>query len=259
MSYINDALKKAQKEKNSSLSSYQEMVAECSSSKKVSFPINSKLWISVALILLALVGYSWFKPQTKIREESQKEIKNENAGTDAYSRSQRTKPDSVFFPRADKNNFSLSVPLKKASVPKPDLRGRDMASFVKATSFYKKGVESQVAGDHQKAIGYYEKSIAIQKDMAPALNNLGVLYMQEGCYENALKNFEAAIKTSPSYVDPYYNTACLYSKMQKYNNALIFFKKAVNISKEVKIWAETDSDLKPLFELNEFKKIVTGN
>ena len=89
-----------------------------------------------------------------------------------------------------------------------------------------------------------------------ALNNLGVIYIQEGNYSEAKKSLEDAIQQKPEYVDPYYNLACLYALKGEVMKSLAQLKKAVSLDESVSEWARRDRDLQNLRGVPGFEEIM---
>ena len=91
-----------------------------------------------------------------------------------------------------------------------------------------------------------------------ALNNLGVLYMDQKKKREAVALFNRAIGLKKDYVDPYYNLACVYARVDEIDESLKYLKMAMAINKDVKNWAERDADMKIVVTTEEFKKILEG-
>jgi hypothetical protein len=59
-------------------------------------------------------------------------------------------------------------------------------------------------------------------------------------------------------VDPYYNLACLFAIKGEAKESLAHLTKAVSLEKEVREWAQRDTDLENLRGMPEFEEIVGG-
>ena len=88
------------------------------------------------------------------------------------------------------------------------------------------------------------------------LNNLGVIYIQEGKYSEARNSLENAIRLKPEYIDPYYNSACLYALKGEVRKSLNNLKQAISLDKSVREWARKDRDLQNLRGVPEFEEMV---
>lgn len=63
-----------------------------------------------------------------------------------------------------------------------------------------------------KALLYYNKSRGIDKEYAPAINNIGVIYLSQGHEQRAMKAFEQASELNTFAQTPSFNLAQLYLK-----------------------------------------------
>jgi len=102
----------------------------------------------------------------------------------------------------------------------------------------------------------YEKALTLDPGNVYALNNLGVIYMQEGNYTEAKRRLDNAIGLKPDYVDPYYNSACLYALSGEKGKGLASLRKAVSLDASVRQWAQKDRDLQSLRGAPEFKEMM---
>ena len=213
MSYIHEALLKAQKEKDARHPKYREIFF--SPGKKTGILSLRPAWlISLFVILLAFTLYSWLHLGGK---------------------------KTLSAPKDPKPEVS---PRSEISVSAKDL-------YDKASYFYK-------AGRLKDAKRLYQKALMVDPSYVYALNNLGVIYVQEGNYSEAKKSLEDAIQRRPEYVDPYYNLACLYAFQGEVMKSLAQLKKAVSLDKSVREWARKDRDLQRLRGVPGFEEII-GN
>jgi len=213
MSYIHEALLKAQKEKDARLPKYRGVFF--SRREKTGILSVRPVWlISLFVILLAFTLYSWLDLGGKRKISTPKN------------------------PRPEVSSRSEISPNAK------DLYDR-------ARYFYK-------AGRLKDARRLYQKALMLDPSYVYALNNLGVIYVQEGNYSEAKKSLEDAIQRRPEYVDPYYNLACLYALQGEVMKSLAQLKKAASLDKSVREWARKDRDLQRLRGVPGFEEII-GN
>lgn len=66
------------------------------------------------------------------------------------------------------------------------------------------------SGSYRKALLFYNKSLEVNPNYVPALNNIGVMYVRQDQDQKALVAFERAIKFSKFSKTPRYNLAKLY-------------------------------------------------
>lgn len=74
--------------------------------------------------------------------------------------------------------------------------------------------------DRRKALLFYNKSLGIKSNYAPALNNLGVMYFREGDHSRALVAFKKAIKSGSFNTVPRMNLAYLFLTYGLYDDAI---------------------------------------
>ena len=74
-------------------------------------------------------------------------------------------------------------------------------------------------GNSRKALLFYNRALGIKGDYAPALNNLGVMYMRENDFSRALVAFERARKNTAFGRTPRFNLANLYLSFGLYQQA----------------------------------------
>jgi Flp pilus assembly protein TadD len=123
-------------------------------------------------------------------------------------------------------------------------------------ALYQKALAAQRNKKTAEAERLYHRILALDTQHAGAMNNLGVLYMSRGRHDQALTLFKKAIAVRKDYVDPYYNLACLYAQRQDKASSIAYLKSAVAINRAAIDWARTDKDLKPIREMDDFKKLM---
>jgi Flp pilus assembly protein TadD len=64
----------------------------------------------------------------------------------------------------------------------------------------------------------FQQAIAVRRDHAGAINNLGVLYSQMNQVNDAIAGFQYGIGVAPT-IQPYLNLARLYVRLQERNKA----------------------------------------
>lgn len=216
MSHINEALKKAQKERDSRSFGYTGILL---AGGRVRRRIGGRLlWGSLLLLGLILVGftsYSWLD-----------------------SRHKRTPAPPG---------------------PKPPLVAERQRSEVRAKTLYARAKQFHKTGRLKDARRFYLETLRVDPGYGEALNNLGVIYIQDRNYAAAKRTFEKAIRLSPDQVDPHYNLACLHAIKGELSLSLAHLRKAVSLDPSAKEWARRDTDLKNLRGVPEFESIVGEN
>jgi len=217
VSYIHQALKKAQTERDSRHGRYEGILL--SSRSRKGGLIRRWTLIAVAvlgILFLAFVAYSWLDlsgPQATIED----------------------------------------LPRPKQAVPTPAPR-----KSADAEALYQEGKTHHRNGRLSEAKTFYEKALRADPGCVVALNNLGVIHMNERDYLAAQIRFEKAIRLKPEYVDPCYNLACLFALTDQPKQGLRYLKRAVALSPQAKAWAKEDPDLEKLRHQPEFQEIVGG-
>ncbi|HBB18729.1 MAG TPA: hypothetical protein DCZ97_17650 [Syntrophus sp. (in: bacteria)] len=235
MSYINDALRKAQKERDGRYERFSGIITPGlsepghSQKRKLAGVKAIVLFFLVAAGLL-LTLYVRYQPSSMDKE--------------------------ALMPVAAERPAVL--PFTTPQEAGATVQGGTAPQTASAEVRYKEALSAQRKGDHERAEALYREVIALDPDHVRALNNLGVLYMVEQKEEQAIVLFGKAIVLKRDYVDPYYNLACLYARKNKIDEGLWYLKVAMTISDDVKIWVSKDVDLKSIVASPAFKKIMEG-
>jgi len=253
MSHIDNALKKAQEEKDSLYKRYSRITpvtnhGSKSGHKTVWIIIAAVVLISFASIVLLLPGNS--APDGKDSVIPRKNVVVEKAPALQEEKAVNTGATAVPLPGSDKKEGLPSPMAGNAGNVK---KGVDTISGV--DNLYQKALSYQQDDKLDKAGEGYIDVLNIEPKHVFALNNLGVIYMSLGRNKNAEVMFKRAIGLRSDYVNPYYNLACLYSQEGNIPHALDYLKKAAQINNDVKNWAKNDRDLKNVRKSAEFKKV----
>ena len=213
MSYINEALKKAQELKDSSYANYYKMPESVNNdSRRLRIRVLIYSASVVVLIFLVFLGYNWLD----FSHESEKPAAA--AGDIGQAEEKDTTPDRQ--------------------------------------ELYEKAMDLYNAGKLKEAKKLYEAVVALDPGYIEALNNLGIIYIQEKDFDTAKDAFAKAVRLKPSYVESYYNLACLHTIKGDIDQGLKYLEKAISLDGDVKEWAANDSDLKGLRASDEFKRMV---
>jgi len=224
MSYINEALKKAQKEKEARHQRYPG-VASTPGYKARVFP-GKALWLTAFFLAsLAFAAYLWLP-------------------------SGDTQPPGIepVQPKATPQ-LASSEPARPKATPQQKSVGNVKALYERARVFHKRG-------RLQEAMRLYERTLSLNPDYVDALNNLGVIHIQNRRYPAARESFAKAIRLRPDYVDSHYNLACVHALEGAVSQSLIHLKRAVSLDQSVKDWARGDADLRNLHGVQGFEEII---
>jgi tetratricopeptide (TPR) repeat protein len=250
MSYINEALKKAQEEKNSRYGTLNGVAfAVTAAGKKRGW--TARWGISVALSLM-IAGISLlavlfiFFPSAADRHFFTMFAKTKEVAAGATEKRD--------VPKAER-------PLEKSPSGSPAAEKKNSPEDKGAAGI--KGLCDEAAtasrkGDFSGARELYEKALKLAPENVEILNNLGVVYLAEKKREKALSLFRRAILLKQDYVDPYYNMACLYAQKNDIDQSLWYLKIAISMDRDVVNWVKKDADMKVIAASPKFKEIDGG-
>ena len=258
MSYIHEALKKAQVERDRGKGFQGGLPVPLQ--KKIFFT-KKKAILSGAvllLLLLAFAGYSWWYLKNKNPNGVPLKM---NTVPDRHQMVSKRKSTSGVIkigpanpPQEHPVSLAPKDPSRTAALVSVAAQ-RPVGSNAVAET-YQKARALHRDGRLLDAAKWYEKVLSIDPGHVEALNNRGVLYLQEKDYASARSYFEKAIRLKPNYVDPYYNLACVSAAAGQLQQSLRYLQKAVSMDPGVKAWAQEDPDLNPLRGLPRFEEIV---
>jgi tetratricopeptide (TPR) repeat protein len=255
MSYINDALKKAQGEKDSRYVGFGGILQQASTDRAV----GSKRLLLLSLVILVVLMAAVAVLSLTLRDGRREAVSGTTTGAKVQER--RTAGTAV-------QASALSNPQDKAaqtSLPKPDSapEPKGMQAPQKplqpgpgAEALYESALKLQRVGRNTEAAMLYERVLVMEPGHVKALNNLGVILMGQKRRGRAAEMLGKAIAIKGDYIDPYYNLACLYAQAGDHAQSLRYLKAALAISREVRQWAAADADLKPLQALPEYRKMM---
>lgn len=83
--------------------------------------------------------------------------------------------------------------------------------------------------DEDKAITEYEIAVKLDKNYAPAHNNLGYAYQRKGEFDKAIEAFKKYSKLLPDEANPHDSIAELYKKMGNYEESINHYKMALEL------------------------------
>lgn len=220
MSYINEALKKAQKEKDAGYLKYGDLLA-AGGDRRISH--HRYLWWSLPVVLLVACALIMYFRLDSLHQ-----------------------PDSL-HQQAD------VTPKPKTETPPPPPR---VEKIDELKLLYERARLLHKKGRLEEARRLYQDTLRLDPGYVEALNNLGVIYIHEKDLPAARNCLEKAVKLDPGHADIYYNLACLHAIRGEAARSLAYLKKAANLNPEVRGWAQTDGDLINLRDLPQFKEIV---
>lgn len=236
MSYINDALRKLQKEKKTRYVAYDHIV---SAPGKKSEPPQK--WLSIIGILIVFFFAAGMIVLLYGLEDKKVPVIHKISAPPVA-------PPVVAEPEPNKK-----VELKPH---KTTAKARTTQEIAESKVFFAQALERQREGKFEEAKSLYKKVVKIDPQNMQALNNLGVIYMSQKRYKWAIIRFNDALNIKHDYTDAHYNLACLYAQKNDVPQSLFYLKNAIEFNPEVRQWAKNDGDLKALANLAEFKKLM---
>jgi tetratricopeptide (TPR) repeat protein len=271
MSYINDALKKAQQDRDSRYERFGQIIS--SGPPGPDRPRKGRLPRGVASALLILIPAGllavyvlWPPPPAPgpakpaaLASGSERPAGEavSSGGALAGPREERAAEPAGAVPE-DAKRAEKSAPAGPVAAVPPGGKTAGPPVPEEVEVLYREALSAQRRGEMLKAEGLYERVLELDPRHVRSLNNLGVISMGLKKRDRAISLFNKAIVLRKDYVDPYYNLACLYSQANEIDEGLWFLRAAIAMNGNVKRWAKKDADLKNVVESAAFKKIMEG-
>ncbi len=245
MSYINEALKKAQQEKDKSYGKFGYIQASSSTQPnkrpKTRFAVFTAVILITAAALLVIEFFYLRAPGVLNPAGTQKKMANVPKGAQKAAPAQQAK----------------AALLEKAS-QKETRKQPSSVQSEKIEQLYQEALLSQANGDLGRAKAKYVEVLKMDVDHVRALNNLGVVYLAMKNRKKALELFRRAALLKKDYADPYYNIACIYAQKNDVEQSIWYLNLAASIDGEVKKWVQKDPDFKKVISSPKFKEIGKG-
>jgi len=238
MSYINDALRKVQKEKESRYVAYGNIV---SAPGKKTEPAQK--WLSIigiSAVFFFAAGMIIFLYGLEDKKVPAKRISKPSVAA-----------STVVVVHEPEGNTKIEFQPQEKTVPV-----RIKQETAESKALFAQALELQREGKLKEAKELYRKVVKIDQHNVQAFNNLGVIYMGEKKYRRAIMRFSDAINIKHDYPDAHYNLACLYAQENDAAQSLLYLKNAIRYNPEVRNWAKNDGDLQTMADLPEFKKLL---
>jgi tetratricopeptide (TPR) repeat protein len=121
---------------------------------------------------------------------------------------------------------------------------------------YAQALQKQREGKLAEAEALYRQVLEKEPRSIQALNNLGVVHLKVKRYRRAAIRFHEALSIKNDYVDAHYNLACLYARKSDAQKSLFYLENAINLNPQVKSWAADDADFEGLAKLPDFQKLM---
>ncbi len=232
MSYINDALRKAQKDKDNRYERFGGVITQ--SPAGPNRPRKRRVIVGMIVALVALASAALLLAVYGLRQPS---ARLKGAPPPPATAAEKPAPEAT--------EKAIRLPEGPPVTREADVR-------------YQEALIAQRKGDLRRAEALYQKVLALDPGHVRTLNNLGVIYMGQKKRGKAIALFGRAVVLKKDYVDPYYNLACLYAQTNEIDESLWYLKVAAAIDGGVLNWVKKDADMKNIVASPEFKKIMEG-
>jgi tetratricopeptide (TPR) repeat protein len=280
MSYINDALHKVQKEKESPYALYGDVVSVEGKKPRVRktriLIIGLIVVLSLATGLVTMLNWPDARktprdatlvpsPNSAVAQPAQSMPPADTRKTPAPRSAASVEVAAPLSAKSEKKSaadkaLAREVKEKRQNAVLSDKRLKQEPSTEPAPAdpdnLYKQALQKQREGRLEEAKELYKQVIKKEPRHIQALNNLGVVYLKLKRYKWAIIRFNDALDIKHNYVDAHYNLACLYAQKNDTKQSLFYLKNATDINPEARLWAAQDDDLKTLADLPEFNKIM---
>jgi tetratricopeptide (TPR) repeat protein len=281
MSYINDALRKAQKNKEAVYTPYRDIISAAGQKPYARSKRLSALGILSLLLFAAGIPAVLYWPQGKTAKPAPEPVAATVAHFDPSLEHKTGEPvapaevTQVSPPKKEgvrptlqtvgpaENQTKPAVPDQPQTVDGAQVAGKatNKENVAKKEAgdpkaFYAQALQKQNEGRHAQAAELYKKVLKIDPGYLPAMNNLGVAYMNQKKYKQAIGSFNEALNIRHDYVKAHYNLACVYAQKNEVARSLFYLKNAMDFNPDVRQWVDEDQDLKVLADSPEFKKML---
>ena len=279
MSYINDALRKVQKEKGSDYASCSDTIFD-EAQRPPARPSLAPLAVGAGIVLLvAAVSAAWWWVDTRntqapppaqivhvppVVPEPSASVTGAQPQAEQDAAGVQTEVSADVVPEAQTGLAAAKEVLAQA--PEQEKKAAPVTSAekspqVKSTPvnlkvIYERALKAHREGKLAEAAGLYREVIKADPQHVSAWNNLGVVRMNEKKYGMAAGNFHEALKIQGDYADAHYNLACLYARKSDTKQSLHYLKKAIGANPEARRWARQDRDFETLAGLTEFRQLT---
>ncbi len=260
MSYINEALKKAQEEKNSRYGTLNGVTfAVTAAGKKRGWTARWGIFVALSLMIAGISLFAVlfiFFPSAADRPFFTMPAKTKEVAAGATEKrdvpkAERPPAAMDSTPEALEKSPSVSPAAEKKNSPEDKGAAGIKGLCDEAATASRKG-------EFSRARALYEKALKLAPENVEIVNNLGVVYLAEKKREDALLLFRRAILLKQDYVDPYYNMACLYAQKNDIDQSLWYLKIAISMDRDVVNWVKKDADMKVIAASPKFKEIDGG-
>lgn len=265
MSIINQALKKAQRERQRAQGG-TAWVSSASTGAGAPRRRGQTFWIVTAALFALSLGatlHAWLtSPTAHVETPSEPDRpvaaaippQPEQPAMDAVTGSKpaRQPGDAVPKQRAVQPRTAGVAPVR----PVRGAPARRPALPATAADYIARGNALYRQGEYPRAIDMYKAALALNPLAVKARNNLGSAYLQLTMDDRAAAAFEEALRLDDSYSLAYYNLACVQARAGNVNGAAAYLRQAAAIEPRARDWARTDGDFARVRNAPEFRQLL---
>jgi len=259
MSYIDEALRKAQTEKDNCYGKVNYVAAAVSARRGRPWQRRTAVFAALVLVVAAGVLFSvkFFRTSAVVAQKTQESLRrNEPPLAGSAKKGEAPNPARPVALVAAKAGTPQQGEAKASAAAGQKLQDDKKAADIKRR--HEEAALAQRNGKFSTAKILYGEILTLDADNVEALNNLGVVYLAEKKGDKALALFRQAVLRKRDYVDPYYNMACFYAQKNDVEQSLWYLKMAISIDKDVINWVKKDVDMKKVVASPKFKEIDGG-
>ena len=265
MSIINQALKKAQRERQRA-SGGTTWVSPASTGAEAPRRRGQAFWIVTAALFALSLGatlHAWLTSPTAHVETASGPDRLVAAPLPprpvqpAMDAATGSKPASRLVGAVPRQRPAQPRTAGVAPVrPVPGAPARRHTPPATAADYTARGNTFYRQGEYHRAIDMYEAALTLNPLAVKARNNLGSAYLQLTMDDRAAAAFEEALRLDDSYGLAYYNLACVQARAGNVNGAAAYLRQAAAIEPQVRDWARTDSDFARVRNTPEFRQLL---
>ncbi len=242
MSLILDALKKAEKERDSSETAERPAINPIVPDEKKNTDWGAKLKPIIRLIMVMMIftGIGWLGfplVEKMLIGPKPKPITSQNPSPSANP--MIGTPPSL--PSSPANNEAQSLreealkKFKEGNYAASQETWNKLAVLTPTDPevYNNLGVVLKKMGKKDEAQTAYRTALGLKPDYPEALNNLGVVLMEKLMNDEARPLFEKSIQLNPQYAEPYFHLALMLEEAKDYAGALEKYQNFLNLAKNL--------------------------
>lgn len=116
---------------------------------------------------------------------------------------------------------------------------------------------SEDLAKHDDAVRSFANAIILDPTRSDYYNGMGLAFFRMQKLEEALNLFREASRVDPSDSSAIYNGACALARLGRTKESLGALQEAIQLDPQLASHAKADGDLKSLYNLSDFKRIIT--